>query len=69
MSSWKRQRTTTGTIVLALALAVCVNVSARTAGTDAVTTAPLKVDRLDPAAADRIIPKDAKLERVATGFT
>ncbi len=28
----------------------------------------LKVDRLDPSA-DRIIPADAKLERIATGFT
>ena len=29
---------------------------------------PLKLDRLDPAA-DGIVPADAKLERVATGFT
>ncbi len=31
-------------------------------------TTPLKVDRLDPAI-DRIIPKGAMLERIATGFT
>ena len=36
---------------------------------NAVSTVALKVDRLDAAAADRIIPKDAKLEKVATGFT
>ena len=29
---------------------------------------PLKVDRLDPSIGD-IIPADAKLERIATGFT
>ena len=33
-----------------------------------ITSAPLQVDRVDPAAA-RIIPANAKLERVATGFT
>lgn len=38
-------------------------------GTAAVEDAgPLKVDRLD-ASSDRIIPADAKLERVATGYT
>ncbi|MGB6781920.1 MAG: SMP-30/gluconolactonase/LRE family protein [Terracidiphilus sp.] len=57
------------TVALAFALAICVEVSAKTGTADAVTTVPLKVDRLDAAAADRIIPKDAKLERVATGFT
>lgn len=31
-------------------------------------TVPLQLDRLDPAI-DAIVPKDAKLERVATGFT
>jgi gluconolactonase len=31
-------------------------------------SAPLKVDRLDPAAA-RIVPGDARLEKIATGFT
>jgi gluconolactonase len=35
---------------------------------DALDAAPLKFDRLDPAA-DEIVPKGAKLERVATGFT
>lgn len=35
---------------------------------DAVTSTPLKVDRLDPSI-DRIIPTGAVLERVATGFT
>jgi gluconolactonase len=33
-----------------------------------VSTMSLKVDRLDPSA-DRIIPADATLERIATGFT
>lgn len=69
MRSRKRLWTAAGTVALALALAVCVEVSAKTSTADAVTTVPLKVDRLDPAAADRIIPKDAKLEKVATGFT
>jgi gluconolactonase len=31
-------------------------------------TAPLKVDRLDPSA-DLIIPKDATIERISTGYT
>ena len=42
------------TVVLAFALAICVDVSAKTGTADAVTTVPLKVDRLDAAAADRI---------------
>src|ERR1039458_7503435 len=33
-----------------------------------ITSTPLQVDRLDPASA-RIIPANAKLDRVATGFT
>jgi gluconolactonase len=33
-----------------------------------VATAPMQIDRLDPAL-DRLIPADAKPERVATGFT
>lgn len=56
-------------VAFGLALAVGVDVSAGTGAADPVTTVPLKVDRLDAAAADRIIPKDAKLEKVATGFT
>jgi gluconolactonase len=40
--------------------------SAADAGAESAT--PLKVDRLDPSI-DRIIPADAKLERVASGFT
>lgn len=34
---------------------------------DSIVATPLKLDRLD-AAIDRIVPADAKLERVATGF-
>jgi len=33
-----------------------------------LNSSPINVDRLD-ASADRIIPKDAKLEKIATGFT
>ncbi|HUY94580.1 MAG TPA: SMP-30/gluconolactonase/LRE family protein [Terracidiphilus sp.] len=69
MRIWKRLGTAVGTVALALALAVGVEVSAKTSTADAITTVPLKVDRLDAAAADAIIPKGAKLERVATGFT
>jgi len=54
---------------LALALGICVDVSAKPDAADAVITVPLKVDRLDAAAMDRILPKGATLERVATGFT
>jgi gluconolactonase len=35
---------------------------------DAQSSTPLKLDRLDPAI-DSIVPADAKLERIATGFT
>jgi len=38
------------------------------AAADEIATVPLKVDRLDPAL-DAILPADARLERVATGFT
>jgi len=38
------------------------------AATDVQASTPLKVDRLDPKV-DSIIPANAKLERVATGFT
>ncbi len=69
MRSLKRIFVPSVTVVLALALAICVDVSAKTGTADAATTVPLKVDRLDAAAADRILPKDAKLEKVATGFT
>ena len=37
------------------------------ASAEVLDSTPLKIDRLDPAA-DRIIPKGAMLERVATGF-
>jgi len=46
--------------------AVSMLLPAGTAGVDNST--PLKVDRLD-ASSDRIIPADARLERVATGFS
>jgi gluconolactonase len=52
----------------AIALGVCAEASAQSNGSSAVTTVPLKIDRLDAAAVDRIIPKNARLERVATGF-
>ena len=41
---------------------------AQPATQDVQSSSPLKVDRLDPAI-DRIIPRDAALERIATGFT
>jgi len=56
-------------VALALGLGICVDVLAKTGAVDTVTAIPLKVDRLDAAAADRIIPQNATLERVATGFT
>jgi gluconolactonase len=54
----------------AVAFAVCVDLAAGM-GADkaAVVAVPLKVDRLDAAAAARIIPAGAKLEKIATGFT
>ena len=56
-----------GTLVLALG--VCVGLRAESGAASTVATVPLKVDRLDAAATDRIIPRNAKLEKVATGFT
>jgi gluconolactonase len=48
---------------------VCAGSNPSPAGTAAkMDTSPLKVDKLD-ASSDRIIPADAKLERVATGYT
>jgi gluconolactonase len=41
---------------------------AQSAAADRPISTPLKVDRVDPAA-DRIIPRGAILERIATGFT
>ena len=69
MRKLKRAWVPAVTVVLAVGLAICADVSAKTDSADAVTTVPLKVDRLDAAAADRIIPKGATLEKVATGFT
>ena len=34
-----------------------------------LSSTPLKVDRRDPAAIDRIVPAGAQLEKIATGFT
>ncbi len=42
--------------------------AARTAEPVPLDSTAVKLDRLDPAI-DQIVPKDAKLERVATGFT
>jgi gluconolactonase len=69
MTRLKRACVAAATVVLALALAICANVSAKTGAADAVTTVPLKVDRMDAAATNHILPKNATLERVATGFT
>ncbi len=69
MRKLKRAWVSAMTVVFAVALAICLDVSAKTGAADAVTTVPLKVDRLDAAAADRILPKSATLEKVATGFT
>jgi gluconolactonase len=41
---------------------------ARGPAADVLDSSPLKVDRLDPSL-DRIVPQDAILERIATGFT
>jgi len=60
-------------IVLAAALTLTAGTGAATsgrasaAGSPIADSAPLKVDRLDPSVS-RIIPTDARLERVATGF-
>lgn len=59
--------------LVCLFLAVQKNASAapapaQSAAADRPVTTPLKVDRIDPAA-DRIIPRGATLERIATGFT
>ncbi len=42
--------------------------SSQTAPASILSSTPLKVDRLD-AFIDRIVPADAKLEKIATGFT
>jgi gluconolactonase len=58
-------------IVIVFALTVAVREGGATSGGTAdaaiLDSTPLKVDRLDPAVA-RIIPKDARLERIADGF-
>jgi gluconolactonase len=61
--------------LLALAVGVLTGMNgtsttavAQAGGAPAGEKTPLKVDRLDPAA-DRIVPAEAVLERVATGFT
>jgi gluconolactonase len=66
-------------LVLIAIVVPCVSMMMRAEGTAGANPAaaetqrvdnstPLKVDRLDPSV-DRIIPADAMLERVATGFT
>lgn len=69
MKKSKRMWVPAVAFAFALLLGVGVDVSARTGAADPVSTVALNVDRLDAAAAQRIIPKDAKLEKVATGFT
>src|SRR5215469_7267011 len=44
------------------------NMAAGMTDSEILNSSPINVDRLD-ASADRIIPKDAKLEKIATGFT
>ncbi len=61
-------------LVLAVAALACaltwqaVNAAEGSAPADEIQSTPIKVDRLDPAV-DQIVPADAKLERLATGFT
>jgi gluconolactonase len=64
-----------GALALLAPCALVVTATRAVAGADAMPSSdgvldstPLKVDRLDPAL-DRIIPKGAMLERIATGFT
>src|SRR5579863_5645880 len=57
-------------VVLALSVAAVINGPAERAASGAagvLDSAPVKIDRLDPAI-DQIIPKGAMLERVADGF-
>ena len=59
-------------VVLMVAIAGAIAgrhlLAARTAEKVPLDSTAVKLDRLDPAI-DQIVPKDAKLERVATGFT
>jgi len=56
------------TIALLSLLLAVPPTPAQSAAPARITSTPLEVDRLDPAVS-RIIPTNAKLERVATGFT
>src|SRR5215469_11387217 len=53
--------------VLSLSVSLFTHEVAGRAADDVLDSTPVKFDRLDPAI-DRIIPKGAMLERVATGF-
>ncbi len=59
-------------VVFAVAIGAAITgrylLAARTAEKVPLDSTVVKLDRLDPAI-DQIVPKDAKLERVATGFT
>jgi gluconolactonase len=55
-------------IAIAFTLPCAGQAAAPTPVADSPSVAPVKVDRLDPAA-DRIVPAAAMLERIATGFT
>jgi gluconolactonase len=59
-------------VVFAIAIGAAITgrylLAARTAEKVPLDSTVVKLDRLDPAI-DQIVPKDAKLERVATGFT
>ena len=48
-------------------IAGCFNLAAQTAERAPLDSTAVNIDRLDPAI-DQIVPKDAKLERIATGF-
>ena len=56
------------TVVISVAIAGRHLLAARTAESVPLDSTAVKLDRLDPTI-DQIVPKDAKLERLATGFT
>jgi gluconolactonase len=67
-----RTRTTVIAMVLVAVAGVAVGCRtkeepAKPASVTAAASSPVQLDRLDPAV-DEIVPKDAKLEKIATGF-
>lgn len=69
MKIWKSACVPAAMGALALALGVSVGLPAETGAAKDAPIVALKVDRLDAAATDRILPRNARLEKVATGFT